>query len=219
MSKRLLCLLSTVVGLWGVLLAAHGQAAVEGRVKLRAVRTRFVVPRYQTKISGTIAPPDPPVAVVYLEGDFSRTPPTHAPAVVEMGQKDYEFRPGLLVVQRGTRVAFPNYDEDYHNVLSYSKAKEFDLGRYRKDETPPTVRFDKAGVVELGCEIHEHMSGVILVLDTPYFTRTDTNGVYRLDHLPAGHSTLKAWLDSRTVWQQPVVLPGGATVRVDFTGP
>ena len=59
-----------------------------------------------------------------------------------MAQKNIAFAPDLLPVLVGTAVDFPNLDDTYHNVFSYSKAKRFDLGRYRKDEKPTTVVFD-----------------------------------------------------------------------------
>ena len=60
------------------------------------------------------------------------------------------------------------------------------------------------------------MRGLILVLDTPYFTTTDADGRFRLTGLPAGNYTLKAWIDSRTTREQPVELKAGATLQVDF---
>jgi hypothetical protein len=78
------------------------------------------------------------------------------------------------------------------------------------------VVFDKPGLVTLRCEIHEHMRGLILVLDTPYFILTDADGWFRLSGLPAGRYTLKAWIDSKTTRQQPVELKSGATAHVDF---
>ena len=84
---------------------------------------------------------------------------------------------------------FPNLDDTYHNIFSYSPAKRFDLGRYPPNEKPtPSQIFDRAGLVTLRCDIHEHMRGLILVLDTPYFTITDPDGHYRLTKLPAGIS-------------------------------
>jgi hypothetical protein len=119
-------------------------------------------------------------------------------------------------VQTGTAVEFPNLDDSYHNVFSYSKTKRFDLGRYRKDEKPAAVVFDKAGVVKLYCEIHEHMRATILVLDTPHFTKSDTNRNFRLEHLPAGKFTVKAWLDEKTQLERAVELSDGATLQIDF---
>ncbi|PYJ36748.1 MAG: hypothetical protein DME84_09935, partial [Verrucomicrobia bacterium] len=113
-------------------------------------------------------------------------------------QKDLTFIPALLPVRVGTKVEFPSLDDTYHNIFSYSPAKRFDLGRYRPDERPvPSQVFDKPGLVTLRCDIHEHMRGLILVLNTPYFVMTDTAGRFRLGGLPAGHYTLRAWIDSR----------------------
>jgi plastocyanin len=206
------CLTVLLTGSWQ---AGFAQAVVEGTVSLPAPPAgAAALPRYpgQTIQPG---PPDPPTAVVYLEGSFPAAS-TNAPALRILGQKNLQFAPALLPVQKGTTVEFPNYDDLYHNVFSYSKTKRFDLGRYRKDERPAAQLFDKPGVIKLNCEIHEHMRGVILVLDTPYFTKTDTNGHYRLEGLPAGHYPLKAWLNEKTTRQADVDLETGKTRRVDF---
>jgi plastocyanin len=195
---------------------ARGQAAIEGKVSLPAPeKIAASPPRYPGQV-GEIALPDPPVAVVYLTGDFPADATNLPPSVSQVLQKGMQFRPALLPVRLGTTVSFPNGDEFYHNVFSYSKPKRFDLGRYRKEDKPATQVFDKVGVVKLYCEIHQHMRGVILVLDTPYFTRTDTNGVYRLENLPPGHYLLNAWADEKRVAQQPVDLVVGRTLQVDF---
>jgi hypothetical protein len=128
------------------------------------------------------------------------------------------FIPALLPVRVGTKVEFPNHEQDtYHNIFSYSPAKRFDLGRYRPDERPiPSEIFDVAGLVTLRCDIHEHMRALILVLDTQHFVVTDNEGRYRLSGLPSGHYTLKAWIDSRTTRERPVDLKSGSTAHVDF---
>jgi plastocyanin len=172
-------------------------------------------PRYAGQV-GEVAPPDPPVAVVYLEGQFPKAPTNSTPVTNELSQLGMQFHPAVLPIQVGTAVAFPNGDDFYHNVFSYSKTKRFDLGRYRKNDRPPVQVFDKPGVVKLYCEIHQHMRGVILVLATPYFIRTQTNGVYRLQDLPAGHYRLKAWVDEKHVYEKPVDLESGQQLHVDF---
>ena len=57
-------------------------------------------------------------------------------------QKDLLFDPNFLIVPVGSSVNFPNEDDEFHNVFSYSKARRFDLGRYRNGESK-TVEFDK----------------------------------------------------------------------------
>ena len=198
---------------------SHAETVIEGTVKLPPSRTSSTAAsRYQPK-AGVAAVPEPPVAVVYLEGSFP-APSSKPMAGGKIEQKDYQFVPGILPVFRGSEVKFPNLDEDYHHVFSYSKPKKFDLGRYRNDENPPTVVFDKAGVIKVGCEIHDHMRAVILVLETPHFTKTGADGKYRLvlkDPL-AGKFTLKAWINEKTFWEQPVEVKEGATLTIDFLG-
>jgi plastocyanin len=196
-------------------LPALAEAVIEGVV---ALPSRPVAPapppRYQPGVPAP-AEPDPPMAVVYLEGEFPAATNSR-PRIVQLAQRQQQFRPALLPIQRGTLVEFPNLDDFYHNVFSYSKPKRFDLGRYLKEEKPAALRFDAPGVVRLYCEIHEHMRGVILVLDTPYFTKTDAAGRFRLTGAPAGRYVLKAWVEEKDVRASPVELKLGATVRVNF---
>jgi plastocyanin len=190
-------------------------AAVEGRVELPKSHAAPVqAKRYEIVTKGGVLSTQPPLAVVYLDGNFSR--PDSLPTK-EVAQKDLTFVPALLPIEVGTRVRFPNLDDTYHNIFSYSPTKRFDLGRYRPEERPiPSVVFDKPGLVTLRCDIHEHMRGLILVLNTPYFAMTNAAGHFRLDKLPAGHYTLKAWIDSRTTREKPVDLKDGQTLHVDF---
>jgi plastocyanin len=200
------------------LAAAHavGQAAIEGRVALpKPLHAPVMNKRYGIVSFGGVLTPYPPVAVVYLEGSFPRggaPPPT-----AQMTQKDLMFVPSILPVLVGTRVEFPNLDDTYHNIFSYSPAKRFDLGRYRSDERPiPSEVFDVAGLVTLRCDIHEHMRALILVLDTPHFVVSDSEGRYRLGQLPAGKFIMKVWLDSRTTLERPVELQAGPALHADF---
>jgi plastocyanin len=194
---------------------AFAGASVEGTVALpKSHGSPVVVQRYEIVTSGNTVSVSPPLAVVYLEGSF---PKSAANGPKQIAQKNLTFIPSLLAIQVGTRIEFPNLDDTYHSIFSYSPAKRFDLGRYRPDERPiPSEVFDKAGLVTLRCDIHEHMRGLILVLDTPYFVVTSPDGQYRLNALPPGHYTLKAWIDSKTTREESVDLKNGATSRVDF---
>src|SRR4026209_3006043 len=182
--------------------ALLASAVVEGRVELPKSHTAPVqAKRYEIVTRGGVLSTQPPLAVVYLDGAFPQ--PASVPTK-EVAQKDLTFVPALLPIRVGTKVEFPNLDDTYHNIFSYSPAKRFDLGRYRPEERPiPTQVFDKTGLVTLRCDIHEHMRGLILVLNTPHFVMTDESGRFRLSGLPAGHYTLKAWSDSKTTREKP----------------
>ena len=142
---------------------AGAQATLEGRVTLpKGHFTPVMTERYEIVSKAGVLATNPPRAVVYLEGDF---PMPSKLQTKEVAQKDYAFAPPLLAIPVGTKVEFPNLDDTYHNIFSYSPAKRFDLGRYPPHERPaPAQVFDKPGLVTLRCDIHEHMRGLILVL-------------------------------------------------------
>lgn len=213
MSRR--AIVFTCIVFAGSATVAFAQATIEGKVDLPQVRHAPVMTkRYEIVTKAGVLSTNPPLAVVYLEGAPGK--PGSLP-IKQVTQKEMMFLPALLPVQVGTTVEFPNEDEDYHNIFSYSPAKRFDLGRYRPEERPiPSQVFDKPGMVTLRCDIHEHMRGLILVLDTPHFATTEPDGRFRLTGLPAGKYTLKAWLDSRRTREQPVELKSGSTLQVDF---
>jgi plastocyanin len=109
-----------------------------------------------------------------------------------MDQRNLQFVPEVLVVQTGTAVEFPNSDQVRHQVYSFSGAKTFQLALYAGRTHPPVV-FDRAGLVTLGCNIHDSMLGFIYVTDSPWYGRTDTDGVLRLHDVPAGDYTVRIW--------------------------
>ena len=86
--------------------------------------------------------------------------PLHAAGPYRMAQHDLQFDPFVLVAPVGAEVAFPNLDRVRHHVYSFSPAHPFELKLYGRDESR-SVRFDKPGVVALGCNIHDTMVGTI----------------------------------------------------------
>lgn len=194
---------------------ALAQATIEGRVELPKTKSAPVMnKRYEIVARSGVLATNPPLAVVYLEGVF---PKADVPPVAQMIQKDLTFSPSLLPIRLGTKVEFPNEDEAYHNIFSYSAPKRFDLGRYRADERPvPFQVFDTPGLVTLRCDVHEHMRALILVLDTPHFVLTDPAGNFRLTGIPPGRYVLKAWINSKTTLEQPVELAADTVAQLNF---
>ena len=153
--------------------------------------------------------------VVWAEPLEAKAPFVKLATVPQVIQQDKTFFPHVLVVQTGTTVAFPNIDPLYHNVFSYSRTKRFDLGRYQKGKAKQ-VTFDKPGLVEVFCEIHEDMHSYILVLDTPYFARTDKDGQYSLQ-APVGPYRLLAWTPTNGKSQPLQVELTQAGLRADLS--
>ena len=133
-------------------------------------------------ISGQVTGPDGqpiPQAVVFVESPVAGEPEAAStPPSAEMDQINKTFVPHVLPVAVGTRVRFPNSDQIHHHVYSFSRTKTFELPLYKGENAPP-VLFDKPGVVKIGCNIHDWMSGIILVLPTRHFAITEDDGPLR----------------------------------------
>ena len=144
-------------------------------------------------VSGRVTTPDGKAvaeAVVFVNAPAPST--VSAPPRADMNQIGKTFVPAVLPIVAGTRVYFPNSDQIQHHVYSFSRTKSFELPLYRGEEAPP-VLFDKPGVVKLGCNIHDWMSAIILVLPSPHFAMTDADGRYSIRDLPPGDYSLVAW--------------------------
>jgi plastocyanin len=127
------------------------------------------------------------VTVRPLEG-----PPRHAtPVHAVMDQVNRAFVPDLLVIPVGSTVEFPNSDATSHQIYSFSPAKRFQLPLYRGKPYPPT-HFDQAGVVTLGCNIHDEMLAYLVVTDAPWFGRTEAAGSWTVE-VPRGHYRVELW--------------------------
>lgn len=109
-------------------------------------------------------------AVVYLN-DGSKPSPVRS----EVSQKNRMFHPHVLILPVGSSVDFPNQDNTQHHVYSFSPAKTFNLELYADKPEAPVV-FDQPGIVELGCNIHDHMQAFIVVADTRAIGQTNEQG-------------------------------------------
>lgn len=129
-------------------------------------------------------------AVVYAVPAQPASHDALPPAVID--QVDRQFLPRVNVVQAGTAVNFPNSDNIRHSVYSFSPAKVFTLKLYA-GQSANSIVFDKPGIVVLGCNIHDSMVAWLLVVDTPFYGRTDNYGSVVLSHLAPGDYRLYVW--------------------------
>lgn len=141
--------------------------------------------------------------------------PATAP-VARIEQQGFQFRPALTIVQTGTPIVFPNEDTMYHSVFSYSDTKRFDLGRYLKGEERDAIVFDKPGLVQLFCEVHEHMRATVIVVDTPWFARTQPDGSFEISGIAPGTHTVTIWLSPKKQVERSIDLAAGQTLEVDW---
>lgn len=110
-----------------------------------------------------------------------------APFVLATERKT--FVPRVLPIPVGASVRFPNNDPILHNVFSTAKEASFDLGLYGRSDGE-NYRFNQPGVIRVYCNVHHAMVAHVLVMDTPFFTKPDAQGRFRLVGVPTGPGEL-----------------------------
>lgn len=211
-------------GLVGCLLAvqetprAQGGASVRGRITIGIpVTTRRPANTYSRGAQRiTLAPVSElhNVIVYVKDAPAGGTSPTRA----EIRQINETFVPRAVAVTVGSEVSFPNGDPFFHNVFSLSRARTFDLGRYPSGQTR-TVRFDRAGLIKVFCQIHSHMSASVMVFNHPWFAVPDENGMFDLKNVPSGARRLAAWHERLGETSVSVRVEPGQPAIVDFVLP
>jgi plastocyanin len=199
-------------------------ASISGHVIVTKVLTKkkITLPSYQVRSAALPARYEQPNVTgemdrlaIYLEGPGLK-PGT--PVRVELDQRGMRFDPEVIIVPVGSEISFPNSDPIFHNVFSLSKAKEFDLGYYPAGQSR-TVKFDRAGVVQVYCHIHSQMSASILVAPSAWHTRPSASGDFALSSIPEGTYTLVAWHKSAGFFRREVKLSESSAMNVDFEIP
>jgi plastocyanin len=135
---------------------------------------------------------------------------------VRIIQKGAEFIPRVVPVTRNSVVEFINYDKFYHNVFSVTPGAKFNLGR-RPTGTVVKHKIERSGEIKLFCDIHAQMNAVILSLDTPFFTRTQPNGTYKLENIPAGDYLVEVYHPNLTNTEAQITIVAGKDTKRSFT--
>ena len=130
------------------------------------------------------------VVTLYPAGSAAR--PVRPGGRFVVSQKDLQFHPFVTIVPVGADVSFPNLDPTKHHVYSFSPTKKFELKLFAKDQSR-TVHFDKAGVVALGCNIHDQMTAFIVVTDSAWTASTNAQGLAVFADAPNAPGRLLLW--------------------------
>jgi plastocyanin len=199
-------------------LVAARPGSIRGHVELKrpaaAIERRPGVADLGTPAGRDV--PDLLRSVVYLESAPRGAFETSEGGRAVMDQRNETFVPHVLAITTGTTVDFPNSDKFYHNVFSLSKTRPFDLGRYAAGNSRP-IRFDRAGIIRVFCDIHSHMNAYILVFSHPFFAMTDAEGRYRIENVPPGTYGVIAWNEGTSSEARPITVPDGGVAELDFT--
>ncbi len=134
--------------------------------------------------------------VVWLDPAGGRPPPVK-PGLARMLQTHKQFQPHVLAITVGTTVEFPNLDPIFHNAFSNIDGQPFDIGLYPPG-TSRKVKFERAGIVRVFCNIHQSMSAVIVVADSPWIAVSNASGAFSIADVPPGRYVLHVFYERAT---------------------
>jgi plastocyanin len=134
----------------------------------------------------------PAGAVVWLKRLDGRTPQVAPTSGRFITQRKKTFLPHVLAIPKGSTVEFRNEDAIYHNAFSLDKPNDFDAGIRAKGNTYSRT-FAEPGPVEILCNIHASMNAFVVVVDSPYFTKTSPSGTFSIAKVPPGQYELSVW--------------------------
>ncbi|WP_133480233.1 carboxypeptidase regulatory-like domain-containing protein [Cognatilysobacter segetis] len=131
-------------------------------------------------------------AVVSLLRRNGTAPRAAAAGTHAIDQKNLTFLPYVEIARPGDSVAFRNSDGTRHHVYSFSPVKQFEYV-VPAHAVSPAVTLPRAGVVAVGCNIHDGMISYLYVTDAPWTARSDATGHVVFRDLPAGAYIVRVW--------------------------
>jgi plastocyanin len=154
-------------------------------------------------------------AVVSLSGISRGKPFSDGPVVLD--QKGCRYAPHVLLVPAGAPIKVLNDDGILHNVHTYGRTNPPVNVAQPAFKKEITIQLDEPESVPVKCDTHEWMNGVIVVMDHPYFAKTDEKGAFRLSDVPAGDYTVAVWHEKLAAKSTKVKVDPGKESRADFT--
>jgi plastocyanin len=137
---------------------------------------------------------------------------------VVLNQAGCWYTPHILAIRVNQPLNMVNSDSTLHNVNAKPKVnRPFNIAQPVKGmET--TKKFTKPEIgVKFKCNVHPWMSAYAMVMEHPFYSLSDNNGLFSITGLPAGTYTIEAWHEELGTQTQTVTVADGESATVDMT--
>jgi hypothetical protein len=138
------------------------------------------------------------------------------PMKLVLDNRECAFAPHVQVATVGSDLVLKNSDPILHTVHArMGKETLFNVGLPTWRQA--TKRLDRVGVIRIDCDVlHTWMSAVIIVTGTPYFTVSNENGKFVVDHLPPGPYQVEIWHERLGMKSVTILVSGEKPVSVEI---
>lgn len=157
-------------------------------------------------------------AIVYI-ADITQGAALPSGVTAQIDQHGCHFVPHVLVVPRGSTLRIMNSDQTLHNVHLTLLGRNTDL---MNSGMPPGSRaldvpMRRPGLVQVSCDVHSWMRAYVVAANHPYYAVTGADGSFRLENVPAGNYTVRAWHERLAGAEAHVTVAAGAAATATLT--
>lgn len=133
----------------------------------------------------------------------------------ELDQETCVFKPHVTLVPVGAELTILNSDGILHNIHTYSETNSPINVAQPGFKKRMVQTFAKPEVIRVACDVHNWMSGYIVVAGHPYYAKTDDSGNFQLTDVPAGTYTVEYWHETLGTQTAEVTVTAGGTVEAN----
>lgn len=134
-----------------------------------------------------------------------------------INQKMCTFEPHVQAVRASTPVDVLNSDPVAHNIQANQRVYTLFNVLQPQQNMRSAQKFEKPGVVDIKCNVHDWMHAYVHVFLHPYHQVTASDGAFKLDTVPTGKYELVVWQEHLGEQAFEVEVKAGATVNLDIT--
>lgn len=141
----------------------------------------------------------------------------------KLDQKGCEFQPFLQVMGNEQTLEVLNSDPVSHNIHTYEligKAKRTVMNVSQPKQgsvIKKQIKMRRGDVMKIECDQHDFMHGFVFVARNPYYAVVGADGSFKIDDVPPGKYTIKAWHGTLGEEKASVTVAEGETATADFT--
>lgn len=138
----------------------------------------------------------------------------------ERGKLHHEH-PNVAVLENHRSISMINKDPVIHNIQVFQNEK----GNIILNVPLPVSTEPRGGILKFAqgkrvsqmiCGMHEFMQSWGFVVDNPYYTKTQKNGLFSIDRLPPGTYKITAWHPHFKIVEKEITVPANGKVSLNF---
>jgi hypothetical protein len=139
-----------------------------------------------------------------------------------LNQKGCRFIPYLQIIPKDQTLIVQNSDPVLHNIhvrelIGRARRTLFNFGQPKQGQrVPKEISPIRSSEIKTECEAHDFMHGWMFAAESPYYSVTKADGSFRIDQVPPGSYSVKAWHPVLGTKAGQVTVPPKGEVQVNF---